>query len=416
MSKAQRLEARHAKIKQRQAEQKTKEPVIKHEPSQKEVKIRLEQLMKVWNDATKKTKEFMKLQGVNEDEHYDPDAASYIKQESQVVEEKNTLRFMCARTIHGKKREAHFAGPDSAAINIEYRKVKMVETNAHNAFLAYRNSHDKEWIASQKENQTKINVFKKMFGEEIQQPKKKLFEIIHKLHSNPLDTSSYIMCRHYDRDTWEHIDCDCENTYKCGCVESFVCETHDSSVCECSVTERSTKSVVAKCQEHCHDHCWLQHSDVVNIKPSLRARARLAQNKLAFAKFGATKIKVVRNSAGSILLKDQNGEMNEDGVRCYHSIIPTGDMLPCDCVRDANNQLQFSERMQKLPKDDVVLDETYLTLQRQVVRHSAPDQDCFLNPSGFAGSLRPEFGPVHPAKLAQEEAMVAQAVKMRLFV
>ncbi len=419
MSRAQRLEARNAKTKQRQAVQKIKEPVLKNEPTQDEVKSKLKQLQKVWMEAMNKTKEFMKMHGVdNDDNNIDFEAECYLKQESSVTEEKitSTLRFMPARTIRNKTREAHFAGPDSTAVNIEYQKVKMVEKKAHTAFLTYRSSYDKQWIADQKENQAKINLFKTVYGGKFQEPKKKLFEIIHKLHSNPLDKSSDIICRHYDRDTWKRMNCDCEKTYKCGCVETFVCMLHNVSICECSITQLITKSTISKCQDHLQDPMlWLLSSDMVNMKPSLRARARLGQNKLAMANFGTTKIKVVRNSVGSILVKNEDGTLDERTIRCYHSIIPTGDMIPCDCSRDANNRLQLSEKMQQLPKDDIVLDETYLQLQRKLVCQSESDKQYFLNPSGFAGSLRPEYGPVHPAKVAQEEAMVAQAVKMHLF-
>jgi hypothetical protein len=293
----------------------------------------------------------------------------------------------------------------------------MAEKKAYNAFASYRSTYDKEWISSQQETQNKINVFKLMCNEEIKQPKKKVFEIIHLMHSNPLDKTSYVMCKHYDRDTWDMLDCDCENTYKCGCVESFVCRMHDVSLCSCSTTQRINKSIVSKCKEHRQDPTsWLHIADVIGIKPSLRARARLGQNKLAFASFGGTKIKVLRNSAGIILVKNKDGTMNEEGVRCYHTIIPTGDSIPCDCSRDANNRLQLSEKMQQLPKDDVVLDETCLHLQRKLVDSSSCDKEYFLNPSGFAGSLRPEFGPVHPSKVAHDEAVLAQAVKMKIFI
>lgn len=420
MSKAQRLEARNAKIKQRQAEQATKKTVpVKHEPpSNEEIKTKLANLMAVYNEAKKRTSEFMKKQGVHDDDYVDHEAASYIKQEHHVVEDKSKLRFMPARTIRGKTREAHFAGPDSTTINLEYQKLKIAETNAYNAFRSYRSSYDKEWIASQQEMQNKSNVFRLMCNEEMKQPKKKMFEIIHLMHSNPLDKTSYVMCKHYDRETWEAMDCDCEKTYKCGCVESIVCRVHDVSLCECSTTQRINTSRISKCKEHNQDPTlWLHIADVSSFKRSLRANARLAQSKLALASFGATKIKVVRNSAGSILLKnkDGDGKMNEEGVRCYHSIIPTGDMIPCDCIRDVNNRFQLSEKMQKLPKDDVVLDETCLHLQRQLVDSSPSEQEYFLNPSGFAGSLRPEFGPVHPSKVAQEKAILEQAVKMHVF-
>ena len=135
---------------------------------------------------------------------------------------------------------------------------------------------------------------------------------------------------------------------------------HEISLCDCSFAQRVIKSIIHACKGHSinQSQC-LENCDVVNIKLSLRARAKLAQNKLDLASFENIKIKIVRQYSESMSLKNLEGTMNEEQVVCHHSIISTGDMLPCDCSRDVNNRLQLSEKVRALPKNNIVLYENY---------------------------------------------------------